>query len=140
MPTVDPNPVAPAGAKSCPTSTPVGSTYTTRSPVTKASTGSHFAPAADHDSATSPSMTDRLKEKVGHLGDKAHQLGDDAKHAAQDKLEHAKESAAEYFQQGREKATELTHTVENYVRSEPTKSLLGAAGVGFVLGFLLIRR
>jgi ElaB/YqjD/DUF883 family membrane-anchored ribosome-binding protein len=96
-------------------------------------------------------MTERLKEKAVHLGDKAQQMGTDAKDAVQHKLEqakeaahhqldHAKESATQYMEQGREKATELTHKVEDYVRAEPTKSLLAAAGVGFVLGFLLIRR
>lgn len=123
MSTAYPNPVAPAAPSDCPT------------------------PAAQ----STPSMTDRLKEKAAHLGDKAQEMGSGAKDAVQHKLEqakeaahhqldHAKDSATQYMEQGREKATELTHRVEDYVRREPTKSLLAAAGVGFVLGFLLIRR
>ena len=123
MSTGYPNPVSPTIGADCPTTAP----------------------------ESSPSMTDRLKDKAAHLGDKAQQMGGDAKDAVQQKMEqakeaahqqldHAKESATQYIQQGREKATELTHQVEDYVRMEPTKSLLAAAGVGFVLGFLLIRR
>ena len=139
MPPVQPNPVAPIGPEACSTSPPSATTYQGLGPAETGTAGARPATVASPD-AEAPSMTDRLKDKVTHLGEKAHQVGDNAKHAGLEKMEKAKESAAEYYQQGRDKATELTHSVENYVRTEPTKSLLAAAGVGFVLGFLLIRR
>jgi len=40
----------------------------------------------------------------------------------------------------KEKATELCHSVEAYVRQEPMKSVAIAAGLGLVAGLLLSRR
>jgi ElaB/YqjD/DUF883 family membrane-anchored ribosome-binding protein len=40
----------------------------------------------------------------------------------------------------KEKATELCNSVEAYVRQEPMKSVVIAAGVGLLTGLLLSRR
>ena len=50
------------------------------------------------------------------------------------------ESAAECCSQMREKAGELCNSVEAYVRKEPMKAVVIAAGVGLVAGLLLSRR
>jgi ElaB/YqjD/DUF883 family membrane-anchored ribosome-binding protein len=50
------------------------------------------------------------------------------------------ESASECCSEMREKATELCNTVEDYVRQEPMKSVVIAAGLGLVAGLLLSRR
>jgi ElaB/YqjD/DUF883 family membrane-anchored ribosome-binding protein len=49
-------------------------------------------------------------------------------------------SASECCSQMREKATELCTSVEQYVRQEPMKSVVIAAGLGLVAGLLLSRR
>ena len=50
-----------------------------------------------------------------------------------------REVACERWQDTRERAKELHLSMEDYVRENPTKSVLTAVGVGFVVG-LLIRR
>lgn len=50
------------------------------------------------------------------------------------------ESASQCCAQMREKASELCQTLEDYVRREPMKAVLIAAGVGLVVGFALTRR
>ncbi len=49
-------------------------------------------------------------------------------------------SASECCNEMRERATELCGTVEDYVRQEPMKSVVIAAGLGLVAGLLLSRR
>ena len=56
--------------------------------------------------------------------------------AAQDKFNDLRDQAAEYYEQGRQRAMEWEHSLEEYVQQQPIKSLLIAAGVGALLGFL----
>ena len=49
-------------------------------------------------------------------------------------------SATECCTEMRQRATELCGTVEDYVRQEPMKSVVIAAGLGLVAGLLLSRR
>jgi ElaB/YqjD/DUF883 family membrane-anchored ribosome-binding protein len=49
-------------------------------------------------------------------------------------------SASACSQEVREKAAELCESIESYVRQEPLKSAIVAAGLGFVVGVLLTRR
>jgi ElaB/YqjD/DUF883 family membrane-anchored ribosome-binding protein len=50
------------------------------------------------------------------------------------------QSASECCADMREKAAELCGSVEDYVRREPMKSVVIAAGLGLVTGLLLSRR
>ncbi len=50
------------------------------------------------------------------------------------------ESASECCSEMRERAAELCGTVEDFVRQEPMKSVVIAAGLGLVAGLLLSRR
>jgi ElaB/YqjD/DUF883 family membrane-anchored ribosome-binding protein len=61
------------------------------------------------------------------------------KNAATDRAMHLKESATEQWQDTRVKAKELHVTAEDYIRQNPTKCVLGALGVGFLIG-LITRR
>jgi ElaB/YqjD/DUF883 family membrane-anchored ribosome-binding protein len=49
-------------------------------------------------------------------------------------------SASECCAEMRERAAELCSTVEDYVRHEPMKSVVIAAGLGIVTGLFLSRR
>ncbi|HTQ38472.1 MAG TPA: hypothetical protein VMJ32_05565 [Pirellulales bacterium] len=49
-------------------------------------------------------------------------------------------SASECCAEMREKAAELCNSVEDFVRHEPMKSVVIAAGLGLVAGLLLSRR
>ena len=105
-----------------------------------------------------PSKTEQkalaLKEAAAHkasqLRDFAGDKANDLKSVATEKIEAIREGAGEtagqlrgvasdQWEDTREKARELHVTMEDYVRENPTKAVLAAAGAGFVLG-LLIRR
>ena len=63
--------------------------------------------------------------------------------AAKEKLGQAREAAAEYYQEGIEQVKKFEASFEEYVRENPVRSLLIAAGVSLGAGFLiatLIRR
>lgn len=50
-----------------------------------------------------------------------------------------KQEAGVKLKQGTEKAKELHATAEDYVRENPTKAVLGAVGIGVVIGLILRR-
>jgi ElaB/YqjD/DUF883 family membrane-anchored ribosome-binding protein len=50
-----------------------------------------------------------------------------------------KQEAGVKIKQGAEKAKELHATAEDYVRENPTKAVLGAVGVGVIIGLILRR-
>lgn len=78
----------------------------------------------------------QIKEKVSEAASTVRDMGAQAYDAAQEKYENARDAAAEYYQAGREKAMEWESQIESYVREQPIKSLLMAAGVGIVLGMI----
>lgn len=55
------------------------------------------------------------------------------------RTERIKAAAAVKIREGKEKARQIHTTAEDYVREHPTKSVLGAFGVGILIG-LVIRR
>ncbi len=68
---------------------------------------------------------------------------DTIQQAAKETLGQAHEAAAEYYEEGVEQAKKLEATLEDYVKDNPIRSLLLAAGVSLGAGFLvgtLIRR
>jgi len=62
------------------------------------------------------------------------EIGSQVKEMAQEQAGHLRDTASEYYQQGREKAVEWSRGLEKFVREQPVKSLLIAAGVGVLLG------
>lgn len=88
--------------------------------------------------------------KTAKLREYAGQKAGDLKLAASEKIEairegagetagQIREAASEQWQDTRERAKELHHSMEDYIRENPTKSVLTAVGVGFLVG-LVIRR
>lgn len=77
--------------------------------------------------------------KATQLKDQAQAYYETGKDRAQEYLETGRERAQEYYEMGRERAMEYEQQVENYIREKPLQSVLIAAGVGAVLGFLLRR-
>jgi ElaB/YqjD/DUF883 family membrane-anchored ribosome-binding protein len=59
-------------------------------------------------------------------------------------IEEARDKAESVLRRSKERALEIEHDLEDYVRERPVKSVLVAAGVGagigLVLGVLLARR
>jgi len=58
---------------------------------------------------------------------------------AQEYMHAGADKAQEYYEMSRQKAVELEQNVESYIREKPLQSVLIAAGVGAVIGFMLRR-
>jgi ElaB/YqjD/DUF883 family membrane-anchored ribosome-binding protein len=68
------------------------------------------------------------------------ELGGMAREMAQDHVEQLRASASEYGEEGRDKVQQIERSFAQYVREQPLKSILIAAGVGLVLGRFWMRR
>jgi ElaB/YqjD/DUF883 family membrane-anchored ribosome-binding protein len=79
------------------------------------------------------SSTEEFREKASQVGQDIRELGGAAKELAAEKLDH-------WYKDGREKAVELEKGFEKQIREYPLQSVIIAAGVGFVAGYLLSRR
>jgi len=86
------------------------------------------------------SSMSQAKEAVAQGAARAQEMATDTMHAAREQMDVARQRAGEYLEQGRERASELGHTIEKSVRDRPLMTLLAAAGVGCLLGILLTRR
>jgi len=78
-------------------------------------------------------------EKAGQLREFAGTKAHDIKETATERGQQIKQAAGEQMQQGQVKAREAHADAEEYVRQHPTKSILTAIGVGFLIG-LVVRR
>ena len=63
-----------------------------------------------------------------------------AREMAQEKVEQLRASASEYCKEGRDTVQQVEHSFEQFIRQQPLKSILIAAGVGMLLGGLWMRR
>ena len=104
-----------------------------------------FAPAADEQHPLK-----RAAKKAGQFRDFAGEKAESLKSAASQKLEairdgaedtvgQFKDVAGDQWHETRAKAQELHATMEDYIRANPTKAVLTAAGIGLFLG-LITRR
>jgi ElaB/YqjD/DUF883 family membrane-anchored ribosome-binding protein len=73
------------------------------------------------------------------VGEDLKELGSRASEMAQEKLEQVKAGAAELAEEGRERVQEMERSVERYIAEHPVKAMLIAAGVGLVVGRVLLR-
>lgn len=125
-------------------------------------------PASDADLHTSPSIAQAANDLRAAAGEKAREFVHTAeskaavlkeraidtaqqfretatekatalKAAATERTQHLRESATEQWQDTRVKAKELHVTSEDYIRQNPTKCVLSALGIGFLIG-LIVRR
>lgn len=104
-----------------------------------ASATSKIAQAANDLRVAAGEKARAIANSAQHLretaADKAHAL----RETAAEKAQHLRECATEQWQEGRVRAKELHGTAEDYVRQNPTKSVLIALGTGFLVG-LIVRR
>lgn len=125
------------------------------SPAAKSAADDLRAAAEGKTPARVPTATEEkaraLKEaaaqKASQLRDYAGEKAQDLKLAASDKIEairggaeetaiQLKGVAGEQWQDTRVKARELHASMEDYVRANPTKAVLTAAGIGLLLGLI----
>ena len=79
---------------------------------------------------------EQSQQQEGGVGQSVSQIGQKVKDVAQQQFENVRQTASEYYEQGREKAMEWERGIENYVREQPMKSICIAASVGLLLGIL----
>jgi len=84
-------------------------------------------------------LKDRAVESAQHFRESATEKATALKSAATEKAQHLKESATEQWQDTRVKAKEIQVTAEDYIRQNPTKCVVSALGLGFLIG-LIVRR
>lgn len=77
--------------------------------------------------------------KASALKERAVESAHHFRESATEKAHHLRESAADQWQDTREKAKELQMTAEDYIRQNPTKCVISALGLGFLIG-LIVRR
>jgi len=88
----------------------------------------------------SGASSDDLRRKAGDVKQSVQELGSVAKQAANEKMGEIRDSANEYYEMGRERVYDYEQSLEDYVREQPVKSVLIAAGVGFLFGACYMRR
>ena len=84
--------------------------------------------------------SDRLGKQAGEVKEDLQEMGGILRDAAQEKFGHMRENASEYYDQGRDKVRDVVYTIEQFLRQQPFKSVLIAAGVGWLLGRYWRRR
>ena len=89
-------------------------------------------------------MTDRgmenVRDKASDLKSSLQEMGASAKQMAQEQYEGVRDTMAGYYEQGRDRAIELEHSLENRIREKPLSSLAIAAGLGFLVGMFCMRK
>lgn len=89
---------------------------------------------------TDGGSVDEVRRKTAELKQNAQDLTSAAKAAANEKLGEIRSSANEYYETSRQRVYEAEASVEDYIRDQPVKAMLIAAGVGFFLGACYVRR
>lgn len=94
---------------------------------------------------SSKPMTDRggmdtMREKAGDFKTNLQDMGSAAKQVAQEQFAGVRDTMTTYYEQGRERAMELEHSLENRVRERPISAILVATGLGFLIGMLWMRK
>ena len=82
----------------------------------------------------------RLGRKARTVTQDLQELGGMAREMAQEKVEQLRASASSYCEDKRDKVQQVERSVEQFIRQQPLKSILIAAGVGMLLGGLWMRR
>ena len=63
-------------------------------------------------------------------------MGTQARDVATERYNQLRDQAQNYYEQGRQRATDLEHSLESYVQEKPIQAVMIAAGVGVLLGLL----
>lgn len=85
-------------------------------------------------------LKDAVTEGTAEVWSSVVDAGNDVRNRAVEDFAAARDAAGEYFEEGRVRLEEFGATAERQIRSQPVKSLLIAAGAGFLLGALWSRR
>ncbi|MBC7980202.1 MAG: DUF883 family protein [Armatimonadetes bacterium] len=86
--------------------------------------------------AQAANVKERAVETAQALKASAVEKAEHYKNVAVDKAQHLKESAQHQWDDSRVKAKEMHISAEDYIRQNPTKAVLGALGIGFLIGLI----
>ena len=78
--------------------------------------------------------SDQIGEQAKKVTEDLQEMGWTVKDAAQEKLGRVGEKAAEYCEQGRDEVHGVACACEQFLRERPLRSVLIAAGIGWLLG------
>ena len=84
-------------------------------------------------------LKDRAVESAQHLRATATERASAIRSSATEHAQHMRDTATEQWDHTCERAKEWHVTTEDYIRQNPTKSVLCAVGLGFLIG-LIVRR
>jgi ElaB/YqjD/DUF883 family membrane-anchored ribosome-binding protein len=93
-------------------------------------------PKGKHMSTTS----DQLKKQAKNVTEGFEEMGETVRDAVQEKLGQVRENASEYYEQERDKVHGVACACEQYLRERPLRSVLVAAGIGWLIGRFWMRR
>lgn len=102
-------------------------------------TGEQASNVKDRAVETANALRATATEKAEHYKTVASEKADHYKTVATEKANQVKADAQQQWDDTRVKAKEMHVTAEDYIRQNPTKAVLGALGVGFLVG-LITRR
>ena len=80
------------------------------------------------------STSDQIGKQAKEVTEDLQKMGGTVRDAAQEELGKLGEKAAEYCEQGRDKVHGIACACEQYLRERPLRSVLMAAGIGWLLG------
>ena len=84
--------------------------------------------------------SNRLGKQATKVKKDLEQMGETAKDIAEEQFEQVGEIASEYYEQGRDKVHGVACACEQFIRERPLRSVLMAAGIGWLLGRVWKRR
>ena len=84
--------------------------------------------------------SDQLGKQAKEVTEDLQEMGETVRDAAQEKLGQVGEKAAEYCEQAQDKVHGVACACEQFVRERPLRSVLMAAGIGWLLGRFWKRR
>lgn len=87
-----------------------------------------------------PNAKERFHDKMTETRDDVLDLGTLAKKAVTESIRDVKDGAAELYDKSQEKVGAWGKAMRRQFEEAPVKSLLVAAGIGLILGFVMRRR
>jgi ElaB/YqjD/DUF883 family membrane-anchored ribosome-binding protein len=96
--------------------------------------------SSSHKSHAVNRVHDTVREMKDTAVENAESTADTVKRVASDTADAVRERAADLMDHGKAKASEAADQVVDHVKEHTGSSLLIAAGIGFLLGLVLLRR
>jgi ElaB/YqjD/DUF883 family membrane-anchored ribosome-binding protein len=90
--------------------------------------------------STTKRRSNTIADRASAVADDFHEVGDAARQMANHSVAAVRDTAMQYLDEGRSRVRHLGDEIESRVTERPMKSLLVAAGIGFLLGAIWTRR